>query len=257
MQNMKQILSLLFIILFFVISCVPTFEEVGELPNDPGIKEILVGNENGKTPQENAIYPDLKIDTVWIKDKSVDFSNVYLNGNFASGCKVEPLEGSPEFGVYGDFSTSRKYRVTAPSGNSADWTIVLDYYIPPVGCLADRWVGSVTCIDEIYPTYSPATCTGVKVDDNCQRVNITFNFWADASAPVTLELQLGDIDMDTFTGSVTLLNDVNFTSYGADMTFHAGDAGTYNATSNELHLNMEFSGYDIGGGPYEFTIKGN
>jgi hypothetical protein len=72
---------------------------------------------------------------------------------------------------------------------------------------------------------------------------------------MTLELQLGDIDMDTFTGTVTLLNDVNVTSYGSDMTFHAGDAGTYNATSNELHLSMEFSGYDIGGGPYEFTIK--
>ena len=64
-----------------------------------------------------------------------------------------------------------------------------------------------------------------------------------------------EINTDTFTGEVTLLNDVTTTSYGYEMTFHQGPAGTYNATSNELHLSFEFSGYDIGGGPYEFTIK--
>ncbi len=56
-------------------------------------------------------------------------------------------------------------------------------------------------------------------------------------------------------GDVTLLNDVNATSYGSDMTFHKGYCGTYNATSNELHLSFEFSGYDIGGGTYDFTIS--
>ena len=251
-----KILNRLFILIsVLAVSCVPTFEEVGELPDNPGIKEVLVGNENGKVAQENAIYPEARIDTVWVKDKSVDFSNVYLNGNFEAGCTIEPLGDAPQFGVYGDFSSPRNYRVTAPSGNSADWTIVLDYYIPPVGCLADRWVGSVTCVDEIYPDYSPATATGEKIDDDCHRINIAFNFWADASAPALFELQLGEIDMDTFTGSVTLLNDVNVTSYGDDMTFHAREAGTYNATSDELHLSFEFSGYDIGGGTYDFTIS--
>jgi len=253
---MKKIFSFL-IIALFIASCVPTFDDVGELPDDPGIIEILVGNENGKIPQENAIHADLMVDTVWVKDKSTDFSNVYLNGNFAAGCVAEPLEGAPKFGVYGDFSTPQKYRITAPSGNSADWTVVLDYYVPPVGCLADRWVGEISCTDEIYPSYSPATCTGEKIDGDCQRINITFNFWADATAPMTLELQLGDIDMDTFTGTVTLLNDVNVTSYGSDMTFSSGEVGTYNATSNELHLSIGFAGYDIGGGPYDFTIRQN
>ncbi len=252
---MKQILIFLSILFFFAVSCVPTFEEVGELPDEPGIKEILVGNENGMIAQENAIYPDSKIDTVWVKDKSVDFSNVYLNGNFTAGCVVEPLEGAPKFGVYGDFSTPRKYRVTAPSGNSADWTIVLDYYVPPVGCLADRWVGSVVCEDIIYPSYSPASCVGEKLNDDCSQLKLTFDFWADGAATVELELELGDIDIDTFTGPLTLVNDVNFTSYGADMTFHSGPAGTYNAIANELHLDLEFSGYDIGGGNYKFTVK--
>lgn len=252
---MKHIISFLSIILFFAVSCVPTFEEVGELPDNPGIKQILVGNENGKIAQENAIYQDANLDTVWVKDKSVDFSNVYLNANLQPGCIVEPLEGSTPFGKYGDFSSPQKYRVTAPTGNSADWTVVLDYYIPPVGCLADRWIGNVNCLDVIYPSYSPATCTGVKIDDDCKRINIAFNFWADSSAPVLFELQLGDIDMDTFKGNITMANDVNVTSYGADMTFYAGEVGTYNATSNELHLSFEFSGYDIGGGNYDFTIS--
>lgn len=251
---MKKIISLIILAVFFAAGCVPTFEQVGELPDSPGIKEVLVGNENGKIPQINAIHPDMKVDTVWVKDKSVDFSNIYMQGNLDAGCIIEPLEGAPKFGAYGNFSSPNKYRVTAPSGNTADWTIVLDYYVPPVGCLADRWVGNVNCVDEIYPSYSPATCTGVKIDDDCKRINIAFNFWADSSAPVLFELQLGDIDMDTFKGNVTLINDVNVTSYGSDMTFYAGDAGTYNATSNELHLSFEFSGYDIGGGTYDFTI---
>lgn len=251
---MKYIISLFTVAVFLAVSCVPTFEQVGELPDNPGIKEILVGNENGKVPQINAIHDDMKVDTVWVKDKSVDFSHIYMQGNLSAGCTIEPLEGAPSFGVYGDFSSPHKYRVTAPSGNTADWTVVLDYYVPPVGCLADRWVGNVNCLDEIYPSYSPATCTGVKIDDDCKKINIAFNFWADSSAPVLFELQLGDINMDTFKGSVTLLNDVNVTSYGSDMTFYAGDAGTYNATSNELHLSFEFSGYDIGGGTYDFTI---
>jgi hypothetical protein len=252
---MKRINYFIAIIFFFTISCVPTFEEDGERPDSPAILEILVGNEDGKIAQENAIDPDMYIDTVWIKDKSVDFSNVYLQGNLEVGCYIESLEGAPSLGIYGDFSSPQKYRITAPSGNSADWTVVLDYYIPPVGCLADRWIGDVNCLDVIYPSYSPAACTGVKINDDCKRINIAFNFWADSSAPVLFELQLGDIDMDTFKGNVTLINDVNVTSYGDDMTFFAGDAGTYNATSNELHLSFEFSGYDIGGGKYDFTIS--
>jgi len=50
---------------------------------------------------------------------------------------------------------------------------------------------------------------------------------------------------------------VTVTSYGSTMTFHKGEAGTYNAIANELYLEFEFSGYDIGGGKYRFTIKQN
>lgn len=254
-NTMKYIFSLITVIIFFSISCVPTFEEVGTLPDLPVIEEIIVGNEFGKIPQINAIYADSYLDTVFVKDKTVDFSNIYLNGNLEKGCIIEPLEGAASFAEYGDFSTPRKYRVTAPSGKSADWTVVMDYYIPPVGCLADRWVGSITCADEIYPSYSPETCVGAKMNDDCQLIKLTFNFWADSGAKAEMELQLGEIDMDTFTGEVTLLNDVTVTSYGADMTFHAGPAGTYNATANELYLDIVFSGYDIGADNYTFTVK--
>lgn len=252
---MKKIHLAILTVIFIAASCVPSFDEVGELPDTAGIQEILVGNENGKIAQENAINSDILVDTVWVKDRTADFTNVYLQGNFDPGCNVEPLDNSPNFGEYGDFSSPHKYRVTAPSGTSADWTIVLDYYVPPVGCLADRWVGEVTCTDEVYPSYSPATCNGVKINDGCQKLEISFDFWADAAAPVVLTLELGDINFDTFMGDITLVNDVNFTSYGADMTFHAGPAGTYNATANILNLSLKFSGYDIGAEYYPFTIE--
>lgn len=254
-KKMKHIISLFTVAVFLAVSCVPTFEQVGDLPDKPGIKEVLIGNENGKIPQINAIHTDMNVDTVWVKDKSVDFSTIYMQGNLEAGCTIEPLEGAPTFGVYGDFSSPHKYRVTAPSGNTADWTIVLDYYVPPVGCLADRWVGNVSCTDEIYQDYSPETCVGVKMNNDCHLIKLTFNFWADSGAKAEMELQLGEINMDTFTGEVTLLKDVTVTSYGADMTFHAGTAGTYNATANELHLSFGFTGYDIGGGTYDFTIR--
>lgn len=253
---MKKVLYIV-ATLIIMAGCVPDFENVGEVYDNPGIKEILVGNENGKVPQENAIYSDLFTDSVWIKDKSVNFSNVYLQANLEPGCVVEPLDDSPKFGTYGDFSVPRKYKVTAPSGNSSEWTVVLDYYVPPVGCLADRWVGTVTCVDEIYSGYSPLSCVGVKLNDDCKQLKLTFDFWQDGSAIVDLELQQGDIDIETFTGSLTLVNDVNFTSYGADMTFHSGSAGTYNATANELYLDLTFSGYDIGGSNYKFTVRQN
>ena len=252
---MKQILNYLLLLILTVPGCVPTFDETGELPDNPGIREVLVGNENGKLPHENSIYPEIFTDTVWIKDKSADFKHVYLQGNLRAGCKIEPLEGAPKFGVYGDFSIPRKYRVIAPTGKSADWTIVLDYYVPPVGCLSDRWVGNLQCIDGIWESYSPSFCTGVKLSDDCQRLKITFDFWADSGAIAELEFQLGEIDIDTFTGSLTLVNDVTVTSWGATMTFHHGPAGTYNAIANELYLEIEFSGYEIGGDKYLFTVK--
>lgn len=254
-NHMKYIFSLLIVIIFFAISCVPTFDELGELADVPEIIEIIVGNESGKIPQINAIYADSYLDTVFVKDKTVDFSNIYLNGNLEKGCIIEPLDGAASFGEYGDFSTPRKYRITAPSGKSADWTVVMDYYIPPVGCLTDRWVGNLICIDGIWESYSPSYCIGEKMNDDCQQLKLTFDFWADGGAVAVLELQLGDINTDTFMGDLTLVNDVTVTSYGADMTFHAGTAGTYNATANELYLDIVFSGYDIGADNYTFTVK--
>jgi len=254
-QNMKYIISLFTLAVILVVSCVPTFEPVGELPDNPGIKEVLVGNENGNIPQINAIYADRALDTVFVKDKSVDFSNIYMQVNLEAGCIVKPLQGAPSFGSYGDFSVPGKYRVTAPSGKTADWTIILDYYIPPIGCLADRWVGDVTCNDEVYPSYSPKTCLGEKMNNDCHMVKLTFAFWDDPGSVAVMELQLGEINMDTFKGDITLLNDVNVTYYGSDITFHKGYAGTYNATASELNLSFEFTGYDIGGGRYDFTIR--
>jgi len=122
---MKYIYSILIVSLFFVISCEPKFDEGGDPADVPAITSVIAGNENGIIDQVNAIYPEVFVDTVFIQDASADFSNMYIRVSLEAGCKIEPIEGAPKCGTYGDFSTPLKYRVTAPSGNSADWTITL------------------------------------------------------------------------------------------------------------------------------------
>ena len=109
------------------ISCVPTFENKGELADIPGILGVNAGNKNGNIPATTMTDPDVHLATVLVEDETVDFSNIYIRVSLEHGCIMEPLEGGPPCGTYGDFSTPRKYRVTAPSGNTADWTIVIDY----------------------------------------------------------------------------------------------------------------------------------
>ena len=251
---MKRIRNILIIALITMAACVPSFDAVNDLPDAPLIKEIFAGNESGKIPQINAIDNSNYIDTVFVKDKTIDFANIYLQCDLEKGCIIEPLNEATSFGKYGDFSSPHSYRVTAPNGSYADWTVVMDYYVPPVGCLTDRWVGDLKCTDGIWPSYSPGFCSGEKINSDCQKLKLTFDFWGDAGAIAELELELDDIDTDTFMGNLTLTKNVTVTSWGADMTFHAGPAGTYNATANELYLEIKFSGYDIGGENYIFTI---
>ena len=259
---MKNIGFFTLLSFLFILSCEKAVDiDVSIIPNEPFIKSTTIaymetsGLIKGNISQENSIDTINYIDSVIVKDRSVDLTNIWAQTTLETGCKIEPLDDAPPFGKYGDFSKPVKYRVTAPSGRVADWTLFVGYYTPQIGCLADRWVGNITCTDEIYPSYSSATCTGEKINDDCSRLNITFDFWADSGAKAIMELELGDIDMETFIGEVTLLNDVTVTSYGSTMTFHSGSAGTYNASANELNLAFEFSGYDIGGGTYNFTIK--
>ncbi|MBI9064398.1 MAG: hypothetical protein JEZ14_20605 [Marinilabiliaceae bacterium] len=141
----------------------------------------------------------------------------------------------------------------ANNQNSSFKLTVLD---DDISCLAELWTGSVNCTDGVWPSWSPTYCTGEKVSDDCQKLKLTFDFWAMGSLETVLDLELGAIDPDTKQGSVTLLNDFNAVGGGYDLTFHAGPAGTYDGNTFELNLVLDFSGYDIGGdGKYRFTVK--
>jgi hypothetical protein len=231
--------------------------EISNMPDDlseaAAFSSIVVGNADGVFSTVDSIYSDLCIDTVHVKDQTADFTNVYLRCELEEGCKVEPLEGSPAFGVYADFSVPCKYKITAPAGNSAEWTVVLATYVETIACLADLWEGSLSCSDDVYPSYNPTSCTGAKINDNCNQLKISFDFWADTDCVVDCELELGALDSETMTGTITLLNDVSFTSWGYDMSFTAGSAGTYNASSGTLSLSFIFSGYSDYTS-YEFTF---
>jgi len=242
---MKYIYSLLIVIFFFAISCEPTFEEP-DLADVPGILAVNVGNEGGNIQQFNVIYAEQYLDTVFIKDLAADYTKMFISTSLESGCKIEPIEGSPACGTYGDFSAPTKYRVTAPSGNTADWTIVMAEYVEPIGCLADKWTGELYNPDQGWgPDYDPQLTVGVKQNNDCSLLNITFDLWGyGESANVTFKLKLEAIDMDTKIGNVTLLEDAFVTAEGADITFHAGVAGIYNAATEELLLEVKWSGYN-------------
>ncbi|MBS2210025.1 hypothetical protein KEM09_01330 [Carboxylicivirga mesophila] len=140
--------------------------------------------------------------------------------------------------------------------NNTNGTFTLTVLDDDIACLAELWTGDVNCTDNVWPSWSPSYCIGEKVGDDCQRLNLTFDFWAMSSLETFLELELGPIDPDTKQGNVTLLNDYNAVGGGYDVTFHAGPAGTYNGNTFELNLELQFSGYDIGGdGIYRFTVK--
>jgi hypothetical protein len=124
-----------------------------------------------------------------------------------------------------------------------------------VDCPADLWDGDLDCQDDVWPSYKPTYCTGEKMDDDCSLLNVTFDFWGyGTSAEVVLELQFEPIDLTTYEGELTLLNDAFVTAEGADMTFHAGAAGTYKALSGELLIDVMWSGYYATASPYQFTI---
>ncbi|HHJ09697.1 MAG TPA: hypothetical protein ENK25_02245 [Bacteroidetes bacterium] len=242
---MKNIHLILLLLVITIISCEPTFNDRPSVPDSPLILTIVIGNENGEMGVINAIDTVSYIDTLFVKDKTFDFSHMYINVSMEKGCKIEPLEGAPPCGTFGDYSTPRKYKVTAPSGRSATWTIVMAYYVEPIGCLADRWSGELDCQDLVWGSYAPTYCTGEKIDDDCSLLKVTFDFWGYGEATeVVLKFKLETIDMESLVGDLTLLEDASVTAEGYDITFHAGPAGTYSAASDALNIEVAWSGYD-------------
>ena len=53
-------------------------------------------------------------------------SNVVVNINLSTAATVRPIEGSPKFGVPGDWSKPNKYVVTAANGSGKEWTCTLE-----------------------------------------------------------------------------------------------------------------------------------
>ncbi|MFA7492605.1 MAG: hypothetical protein WCZ43_03695 [Proteiniphilum sp.] len=252
---MKKIIYFIISMIIFGVGCMPNFNEDFELSDNPMYSRLLVGNDKGMIPIEIVRIEEKNIDSILLKDRTAELTKLFLRANTERGVIIEPLEDAPKFGTYGDFSSPRKYRFTAPSGNTIDWIFVFDYFTPQIGCLTDRWNGEVSCYDAIYPSYSPINCVGEKIEANCNKLNLTFNFWNDESALAVFKLELGEINFETLQGNVILLDNVHVASYGSEMTFHAGEAGIYNAMSNEIHLKIKFSGYNIGNTYYSFTIS--
>jgi len=258
MKQMKYISIISLLAILFTTGCMtPIDVDVDEVPDLPNLKSVSVGvmSPTGLF----GTFPNSKEDidvtnhtaTIWVKT-FMGMDDIWASVRLEAGCSITPLDGATEFGSFGDFSQPGKYKITAASGTSADWTISIeqDPNMPDISCLANFWSGDgVIAYDVTYPSYSPSTVTAEKV--NCNHVTISCDFWADSGAPMTLKLELGEPNASTFVGSVTLLNDVSFTSYGYDMKYTAGSAGTYDLSTFVITFDAAFEGY---GSSYPFKF---
>jgi len=222
---------------------------VNIIPDQPTIEEVTAGiMSNGGlldafTTTLNEINSTNHTAKIYVKTYK-PLSRIWVSVRLKAGCQIIPLDGAPKFGAIGDFSKPGKYEVKAASGASAIWTVTIaqEPSMPDISCPANFWTGTgVKCLDVPFPSYSPSTVTTVKLD--CNHIKITIDFWQDPNAVITLDLQLGDPDQNTVKGSVTLLNDVRFSSWGSDMMYSKGLAGTYDLNTMELNFDPAFLGY--------------
>jgi hypothetical protein len=254
---MKYIHSLLITVMVFAIGCSsPSFDDDDiTLADDPSLLLVIPGALGFDISNEYVIDADEFTVTVTTLEPNVDFSNMYIFASLEVTCSIEPLGGAAGMGEYGDFTTPQEYRITAASGAMAVWTIVfVDGYVEnPIGCIADRWVGGVLVEDGNWgATYNSTVATGLMVDEDCSRIDVTFDWWGYGYESVTLELKLEDIDEETRTGDVTLVS--TGTYYGYDY-FYSGPVGTYDL--NAASIDIEVGIYpDYGVATYKWTIIG-
>jgi len=215
----------------------------GDVTSDITVNYSLEGNENGivvDNGEGSLTFPAGFMSQTDYITLSVE-DNATGDGDALVSIQLSTLAGNVTLGI-GD------------GVNNQNSTFALTVLDDDISCLAELWTGNVTCTDGVWPSWSPTYCTGVKGED-CQALQLTFDFWAMSSLETVLDLQLGDIDPDTKQGTVTLLTDFNAVGGGYDVTFHAGPAGTYDGNTFELKLDIAFSGYDVGSETYAFTIK--
>ncbi|NWJ51686.1 MAG: hypothetical protein HXX14_12575 [Bacteroidetes bacterium] len=128
-------LALFSVCLFFVFASCMKEEStnITVVPNKPFIKSVTLakmsttGLIQGSISQTNQNDTTSFTNTVIVNDKTIDLTNIWASANLETGCTIEPLEGATEFGKYGNFSKSNKYKVTAPSGRSATWTVIAKF----------------------------------------------------------------------------------------------------------------------------------
>jgi len=258
---MKHISIFSLLSLILATACMkPVDLDIKIIPDKPNIKSVTVGSMSSigllSTFPNSLEEIDTENHTVKVFVMTfMSMDNVWANVSLETGCTISPLNGAASFGSFADFSKPGTYRITAPSGITADWTISIeqDPNMPDISCLANFWSGDgVNASDVTYPSYSPSSVTADKID--CNHVTLTTNFWDDSGAPMVLELELGEPDATTFVGSVTLLKDVSFSSWGYDMKYTAGPAGSYDLNTFGLTFNAAFEGYnDYDSYPFVFS----
>lgn len=188
--------------------------------------------------------------------------SIFIEKGYSAYTAYIKLAAKSDENANADLSLSIKLHSPSPrvivglGSTNKNKSLQLNVINDNLSCLVNLWKGSLSCQDIIYPSYSPSSCIGEVVEEECLNLKIKFNFWDDSSLPITLNLELGEMDDTTKTGAVILLDDYNVKGGDYEISFYKGDAGTYDANSGELSLVIGFSGYDIRGDEkYRFTLK--
>ncbi len=207
----------------------------GNVTDDGGDAVIARGVVWSTNP--DPVLNEYAENSAYAGDGTGEFTSVMSNLTFGTDYYVKAFAINIEGGIA--YGNEVSFKTTSPEG---------------VDCPADLWSGDLNCADQVWESYSPTYCTGEKLDGDCNKIKITFDFWGyGSSAEVVLELQFEPFDPATYEGVMTLLKDANVSAEGSDITFHQGVAGTYRVLQKEILLDIAWSGYD-NTASYKFLI---
>ncbi|HAZ02938.1 MAG: hypothetical protein A2W90_09435 [Bacteroidetes bacterium GWF2_42_66] len=105
------------------------FEYRYTVKNDNGVERLAVKQLQNKTViSENTIYNYLTIPNAsgsFTEEivKQIALTNIIGYADISTGAIIKPIEGAPELGEIGDYSSVLKYKVIAANGDSKIWTI--------------------------------------------------------------------------------------------------------------------------------------
>lgn len=163
--------------------------------------------------------------------KKVTLKSIVGYTKLSPAARIEPLEGAPVLGILGDFSTVRKYKVTAADGVTTKiWTITVKP-LPVISNYEGTYTESGTLVRGTNP---PDTLTGnvflSTVDANTVRAQAGTSVFNNPAILYQIKVNADN--------TVTILSDP---TSSVVITGQVGVPSTYNPTTKTFDLHYEYT----------------